>query len=230
MLRIDVPYLVVGAGPVGMMGGILLAERGRRCLVVERRGEPQRAPAAHVVNARSLEICRQAGLDMEAIALVAKDPSDAGHVLFLTRLAGEEIGRLPFERQGDECLRHTPTPLRNLSQHRFEQILAEGLGKLPGAELRYGHAWEASTQDEHGVVSTVRDVASGERLEVHSRFVIAADGAGSRVRKALGIEMQGPPRLQSFLMIHFAANLRPSCSVRSARRPRSRSSTAAAGT
>ena len=44
--------------------------------------------------------------------------------------------------------------------------------------------------------------------EVRSRFVIAADGAGSRIRKALDIEMDGPPSIQSFLMIHFAANLR----------------------
>ena len=47
-----------------------------------------------------------------------------------------------------------------------------------------------------------------ETLEVRSRYVIGADGAGSRVRQSLGIEMQGPPRIQSFLMIHFGANLR----------------------
>src|SRR6185295_17236475 len=35
-----------------------------------------------------------------------------------------------------------------------------------------------------------------------------ADGAGSRVRKWLGIEPIGPERLQSFIMIHFEANLR----------------------
>jgi 2,4-dichlorophenol 6-monooxygenase len=54
----------------------------------------------------------------------------------------------------------------------------------------------------------VRDLASGETSEVRSRWVIAADGAGSRVRASLGIELQGPPRIQSFLMIHFGADLR----------------------
>jgi 2,4-dichlorophenol 6-monooxygenase len=209
MSRIEVPFLVVGGGPVGMITGILLARQSRECLVVERRDGPQPAPAAHVVNARSFEICRQAGLDMETIAAACKDPADAGHVIFVTRLAGEEIGRLPFERQGDECLRYTPTPLRNLSQHRFEPILADALRKHPDAELHYGWQWEASEQDEHGVTSQVRDLASGETHEVRSRYVIAADGAGSRVRKSLGIEMQGPPRIRSFAMIHFAASLRP---------------------
>jgi hypothetical protein len=123
-----------------MIEGVLLSKLGRECLVVERRQGPQTAPAAHVVNARTFEICRQAGLDMRAIDAACKDPADdaackdpadAGHVRFVTRLAGEEIGHLPFERQGDECLRYTPTPLRNLSQHRFEPILAETLRKLP---------------------------------------------------------------------------------------------------
>jgi 2-polyprenyl-6-methoxyphenol hydroxylase-like FAD-dependent oxidoreductase len=161
-----------------------------------------------VVNARTFEICRQAGLDMAAIEAVCKKPEDAGHVRFVTRLAGEEVGHLPFERQGDECLRYTPTPLRNLSQHRFEPILADALGKRPGVDLRYGWQWEGSEQDADGVTSTVRDLASGEAHEVRSRWLVAADGAGSRVRRSLGIEMQGPPRLQSFLMIHFGAELR----------------------
>lgn len=189
MSRIDVPFLIVGAGPVGMFEAILLANRGRDSLVVERRAGPQTAPAAHVVNARSFEICRQAGLDMEAIHAVCKDPEDAGHVRFVTRLADEEIGHLIYERQGDECLRYTPTPLRNLSQHRFEPILADTLGKLPGVALRYGWQWESSEADADGVNSIVRDLGSDETHEVRSRWVVAADGAGSRVRRSLGIEM-----------------------------------------
>jgi 2,4-dichlorophenol 6-monooxygenase len=208
MSRIDAPFVIVGAGPVGMIEAVLLANRGRECLVVERRAGPQTAPAAHVVNARTFEICRQAGLDMQAVDAICKDPADAGHVRFVTRLSGEEIGHLPFERQGEECLRYTPTPLRNLSQHRFEPILADALGKLPGVDLRYRWQWEHSEQDDDGVTSIVRDLESDESHEVRSRWVIAADGAGSRIRHSLGIEMQGPPHIQSFLMIHFAANLR----------------------
>lgn len=204
---VDTPVLIVGAGPVGLTAAKLLANAGRRGLVVERRDGPQRNPAAHVVNARTLEIFRQAGLDMDAIASLAKDPAEAGHVNFLTRLGGELIGRLPFERQGDECLTHTPTPLRNLSQHRLEPLLAEQVAS--DADLRYGVEWVSATQDADGVTSVVRDRTTGEETTVRSAYLLGADGAGSPVRKWLGIPMLGPASIQSFVAVHAEANLRP---------------------
>lgn len=205
---VDIDVLIVGAGPVGMLGGILAARHGLSSLVVERREGMRTTPAAHVVNARSYEICRQAGLDMDRIHAAGKDTAESGNVNFVTRLAGGLIGRLPFERQGDACLDVTPTPLRNLSQHRFEPILANELRASAGAELRYGQQWECSEEIGDTVVSDLTDVGSGATTRVRSRYVIGCDGAGSRVRKLLGIEMVGPPLIQCYLMIHFGADLR----------------------
>ena len=207
--EIHVPYLIVGAGPTGMTAARLLANAGRRCLVVERRATPQPNPSAHVVNARTLEIFRQAGIDMDAVLALAKDPADAGHVNFVTRLNGELIGRLPFERQGDDCLAHTPTPLRNISQHRLEPLLAAEIADRPGFELRYATEWVSSAQDADGVTSVIRDVATGATTTVRSAYVLACDGAGSGVRKSVGIEMVGPASIQDFVAIHVLANLRP---------------------
>jgi 2,4-dichlorophenol 6-monooxygenase len=208
MEHIDVPVLIVGGGPTGLTAGLLLAQQGIEHRIVERRFGPQRAPAAHVVNARTFEIWRQAGADMQVILSAAKDPRDAGSVYWVSRLGGEVIERLPFERQGDEVLALTPTPLRNLSQHRLEALLADAVRRQGDSRLFYAHQWEGGTQDERRVTSRIRDLGAGVAYEVRSRYVIAADGAGSPVRKALGIRPIGPDRIQSFIMIHFEADLR----------------------
>jgi len=216
MTRVEVPVLVVGGGPVGMMAAILLARQGIASRVVERRPGPHRAPQAHVVNPRTLEICRAVGIDVDRLRSLATPRTDGSQVVWMTRLAGEELGRLPYERQGDDCLADTPTPLLNLSQHRFEPVLLERLRADPLAEIHYGHQCHAVTADDGGVTTDVEDLASGARHQVRSRFVIAADGAGSRIRNSLGIEMLGPDRLQSFIMIHFEADLRALVAARPA--------------
>ncbi|MEZ4217561.1 MAG: FAD-dependent monooxygenase [Myxococcota bacterium] len=208
MSAADVPVLVVGAGPTGLVAALLLEQQGVATRVVERRGGPQRAPAAHVVNARTLEICRAAGVDMAAAAKAAIDPADAGFAYWVDRLGGATLGRLPFEQQGDAQLAVTPTPLRNLSQSRLEPLLVEALARRAGRAPEWGCEWVSSTDDGERVHTVVRDAASGREETISSRYVVAADGAGSGVRKALGIDVQGPAGIQSFVMVHFRARLR----------------------
>jgi 2,4-dichlorophenol 6-monooxygenase len=209
MRRVEVPVLIVGAGPVGMTASILLARLGIENLLVDRRSGPHRAPQAHVVNPRTLEIFRSAGLDREVLRRAATSREDGSHVAWVTTLAGEELGRLPYERQGDDVLELTPTPLLNLPQHRLEPLLASHLRTHERATLRYRHEWLALEQDADGVTARVRDLVDDDEYEVRSQWLVATDGAGSRVRKAVGIDVVGPDRLQSFIMIHFEASLRP---------------------
>ena len=112
MEQIDTPVLIVGAGPTGLLASLLLRRLGIASRVVERRDGPQRAPAAHAVNARTFEICRQAGVDMDAIAAAALDPRDGGETHWVTRLGGEILGSLPYERQEDAVLAFTSASSR----------------------------------------------------------------------------------------------------------------------
>lgn len=205
MEHLDVDVLIVGAGPTGLTAALLLERLGCSVAIVDRREGPQRAPAAHAINARTFEIWRQIGLDVDDIRSHAQNPVDAGTVHWVTKLGGEVIGSLPYERQGDEQLAVTPTPLRNLSQHRLEPLLVDALIGA-GTPVRYEHRWESATTDDEGVTSTM--TGPNGRIAVSSRWLLACDGASSPVRRMLGIEPEGPHRIQSFVMVHLAANLR----------------------
>lgn len=204
----DVDVLIVGAGPTGLLASLLLERQGATTRIVEKRPHPQRAPAAHAVNARTLEICRAAGVDMDAAMRAAKAPEDAGYVYWITKLGGRPLGRVPYERQRDDQLAVTPTPLRNLSQNRFEPLLIEALERLAKRRPDFSHTCLGCEDRDDHVMTTLRDDRSGKESTVASRYVIAADGAGSAIRKSLGIELDGPARLQSFIMVHMRTRLR----------------------
>lgn len=197
--RVDV--VIVGAGPTGLTAAHLCARLGLSAIVLERRDGPQRSPAAHVVNARTFEIWRQAGIDMGPVFAECLSPDEAGMVHWVTQLGGEVVGSLPFERQGDEMLAITPTPIRNLSQHRLEPLLLSD-----DLDVRYGHPCASSAQRSDGVTVEV-DTPDG-RSRIEARYLLAADGAGSSVRRSLGIELAGPRTIQSFVMVHLRADFR----------------------
>ena len=101
-----------------------------------------------------------AGKTLTLHTLAGLRAADAGHVNFLTRLDGELIGRLPFERQRDECLEHTPTPLRNISQHRLEPLLAGEVGTMHALAPNGDELWRRRTRLD---ASSIRSMALSGR-------------------------------------------------------------------
>ena len=200
-LDVDVDVVIVGAGPTGLTAAHLCRSLGLSAVVLEKRTGPQRSPAAHAVNARTFEIWRQAGIDMKPILGAALDPEEAGMVRWVTKLGGELIASLPYERQGDEMLAITPTPLRNLSQHRLEPLLL-----APELDVRYQHSFADAVDNGGGVDIDVTAPAGAYQLR--AKYLLGADGAASSVRTWTGIEMVGPRTIQSFLMVHVGADFR----------------------
>ena len=197
----SVDVVIVGAGPTGLTAAHLCRQLGLSAVVLEQREGPQRSPAAHAVNARSFEIWRQAGVDMGSVLAAVLPPEEAGMVRWVTKLGGELIGSLPYERQGDEMLAVTPTPLRNLSQHRLEPLLL-----TPELDVRYRHSWTGAVETPGGVDSDVTGPDGVYRLT--AKYLLGADGAASAVCRWAEIERIGPRTLQSFLMVHLGADFR----------------------
>ena len=209
MNPVEVPVLIVGAGPAGLLGAHLLGSRGVRSLVAEKHAARLDAPKAHALNPRSLEICAAAGLPMGKILAAATPKEQGAHVRMMTALAGREIGALPYERQDEAVRELTPWPLINIEQPKLEVILEEAAAAQPNVDLRRGWEWLDCEQTPDAVTSTLRERATGREIVVRSRHLIGADGANSTVRDRIGIAMEGPPVLQHHTMIHFEADLTP---------------------
>ena len=91
MFETDV--LIVGAGPVGLTTSIALSQHGVSHVVVERHPSTSVAPKARGINARTMEMYRQMGVedDIRAAGMPARF---GGMILWAESLAGKEINRL----------------------------------------------------------------------------------------------------------------------------------------
>lgn len=201
------PVLIIGAGPAGQLSALSLARQGIPTDIIDRRSEISTAPKAHAVNSRTLEICQSLGIDAEAIRAQGASANDAGWVRFVGNLQGPEFGSLPYERQDDGALDSTPFPLTNIPQPKFEAVLEKALSEEPLINFARNKACTGLSETPDGVMATIEDTETGNAVEKSYPYVIAADGAGSPTRAALGIAMEGPEVIENFITIHFEADL-----------------------
>ena len=194
---VDVPVLIVGAGPVGLALAGDLGWRGTRCLVVEQSDGSIYQPRQDLVGIRTMEFCRRWGIvgDVESSPYPRDYPQD--NIYIAGSLAdGWELGRqaMPSMEEG-RAPPQSPQRRERCPQNMFDPILGRFAGSFDGVDLRYRHRFKALTQDSDRVVAEIEDLERGETVRVRARFLVGCDGAGSRVRDAVDIRMSGDPAL-----------------------------------
>jgi putative polyketide hydroxylase len=205
---LSIPVLIVGGGPVGLTASILLSRHGVRSLLAERHPGTAVHPKARAINARSMEMYRQCGVEA-AIRKAGLGPEHTGLVVWTQTLAGQEIERRVPWRAGPESL--AVSPVRNClcAQDDLEPVLRAFAERQGPGELRFGTEVGACVEDQGGVTAILTDRARGGEMGVRAQYVIAADGAQSATRRRLGIGMIGRERVYESVNILFNADLRP---------------------
>jgi 2-polyprenyl-6-methoxyphenol hydroxylase-like FAD-dependent oxidoreductase len=201
----DVPVLIVGGGPTGLATSIMLSRLGVRSLLVEKHTDTAIHPKAVGISTRTMELFRQWGIEPRVRA-AALDVEFASSVR--TVLAGPEAvrGTLGYP---DAELAHTlsPTAPAACAQDLLEPILLSQARNYEGAELCFNTELVSIEQDASSVEATIVDRATNRGRLVRARYVVAADGAWSPLRRKLGIEMTGNGQIGDHLSILFRAKL-----------------------
>ena len=206
MVQTDV--LVVGGGPVGLAAALGLGRLGVAVTLVERHPGAHPHPRARSINVRTCEIFASWGVlaDIEKVCL---PPAWAEHMIFCRTLAEPEVGRVHMNVQGTvDGVEHSPYGWLLSAQDLIEPVLRRHAESLPGADLRFSTSLVGFDQDGDGVTAQLVD-ADGASHELRAKWMIGADGAGSAVRRALGVPLDGQDEMAYLVNTYFRADLGP---------------------
>ncbi|MFJ8634337.1 FAD-dependent oxidoreductase [Streptomyces sp. NPDC093568] len=176
--------LIVGAGPTGLALGIDLARRGVDALVVERAEELFPGSRGKGIQPRTMEVFDDLGV-LDAIH-AAGGSYPVGMIWQDGRRVGEHQMFDPAESTEDSPY-EAPWMV---PQWRTQRILFARLEEL-GGKVACGLEAVGIEQDEDGVTVRLNAGSATPPAEVRARYVVAADGGRSAVRRALGIGMTG---------------------------------------
>ncbi|WP_168212796.1 MULTISPECIES: FAD-dependent monooxygenase [unclassified Bradyrhizobium] len=206
MLETDV--LIVGAGPVGLTTSIALSQHGVSHVVVERHPSTSVAPKARGINARTMEMYRQMGVEDDIRA--AGMPARFGRlILWAESLAGKEINRLTPGRATPAGQAVSPVANCGCSQDVLEPVLRRHAEALAPGGIKFNTELCDLRSEGSGLTGSLKDQVSGETTPFRARYVVAADGTRSFVREKLGIGRSGEKDIYDSVNVHFRADLRP---------------------
>ena len=200
----SVPVLVIGAGPAGLTTAVALAHYGVEPLLVERRPALSGLPRAASVSARTMELLRSWGLEQQVRAggVDVEWKQWVGRTL---TVAGTTSPTGFPTREQSAVL--SPTSPASVPQDHLEPVLLGHLRSLGAARVELGTEVVDFDVAADGVRVTLRDVNTGQPRTLRARYLVAADGARSAVRDAIGIPMRGPGPLSRALGTEFRAPL-----------------------
>jgi 2-polyprenyl-6-methoxyphenol hydroxylase-like FAD-dependent oxidoreductase len=179
----DTDVLVVGAGPTGLMAGLVLARRGVPAVVIDRKLAPTRESRALAVQARTMEIYDQLGLAERVLA--SAYPA--------TRLQiRQETNPLGFSFESAQWGSTRYPGMQIFEQSRNEELLSSTLAET-GTGVRWRHRLvdlvDGTDRPEGGIVALVDGPEGLSRMR--ARWCVGADGAGSAVRRLLDLPFEG---------------------------------------
>ncbi len=172
--------IVIGAGGGGAILGIALASRGVRVCVIERQQALPTLQRAETIQPNGQQILHRLGL-LDALGADAVQSVQRFHFIRIggPRLCTVDYGMLPSPWNRALVTQST----------RVHELILSRLRAEPTAHLQTGLEFRGVIRNEGVVRGVVAHHADQKHaIEIEASLVVGADGAGSRVRQALGVK------------------------------------------
>jgi 2-polyprenyl-6-methoxyphenol hydroxylase-like FAD-dependent oxidoreductase len=177
----DVPVLIVGAGPTGLVLALWLARLGVAVRIIDKTAEPGTTSRALAVSARTLELYQHLGMAGTLVDGGVKVPGANFWV------QGTQVARLPLGRMGEGL---TPFPFALIfPQDAHERVLIERLEAL-GVKVERRTAL-VRFDPEREYVRAILERDDGSQETCQAAYLAGCDGAHSIVRETLATGFPG---------------------------------------
>lgn len=186
--------IVVGAGPVGLVSALLLANQGVKVTVLESAPALNRDLRASTFHPPTLDMLAPLGLTDELVA--------QGLVARYTQQRDRQEGVIA-EFDMSLIAPDTDHPFRlQCEQWKLTQMIQDKLNQMPHVQILFNSKVTQVTQTAEQVHVTCTQSENGHSLQAD--YLIGADGAWSVVRRSLNIEFEGFTYPERFLVVSTA--------------------------
>src|SRR5262245_37154803 len=207
-----VQVLIAGGGPTGLVLAAELSRHGVASVLAERNAHTTLFPKMDITNGASMELLRRLGVDAELRA-VGVGPEHSFDVIFAASLNGPVHGRwrqpsVDEQRKSIAATADGTVPgqsWQRCSQAIFEAMMMDRAHRDRLVDVRQGLRLQKCSQIGDLVAAELAD-SDGNTITVTADYLVGCDGASSRVRTELGVEMDGLKDFTNFALVHFRSS------------------------